>query len=418
MAVEPVRATAFSVSRDFFRVLGTQPFLGRTFAPEESKQGGPPVAVISYGFWQRMLGGKSDLSGTTLRSSDKGFRVIGVMPPGFDFPQDAEVWIPQERSVPEISRSAQNWHVVARVRSDTTIEQARAEVSAIGKQLKQEYGKDMYGVDFALIPQQDYIVGDARGALLMILVAVAFLLAVACANVANLLLAQVTARRRELAVRAALGATRWSLARQFITENLLVALAAGALGVLLSIWGVQLLIGLNQESLPRVNEIGVNARAIAFTLGLSVAVAVVLGLVPLLRFSNRDLESSLRESGRGQTGHAGQRLRSLLVVSQMALTLILLVAAGLLGKSFYRLLQVDPGFRTESAVAMELSLPYVPFTEKQYREFMQAYARFGARHRARDHTPVKRGRTKAKTISGAITRPAGSATRRQCGWSY
>ncbi len=372
---EPARANTFNVSADFFRVLGTQPFLGRTFATEESKPGGAPVAVIGHGFWQRMLGGKSDLSGTTLRISDEGFSVVGVMPPGFDFPQDAEVWIPQERSVPEISRSAHNWHVVARVRSNIKIEQARAEVSAIGKQLKQEYGKDMYAVDFTLIPQQDYIVGDARGVLMMILVAVAFLLAVACANVANLLLAQVTARRRELAVRAALGATRLHLARQFITENLLVALAAGALGVLLSFWGVDLLIRLNQESLPRVDEIGVNARAIAFTLGLSVLVAVVLGLVPLFRFSNRDLEGSLRETGRGQSGYAGQRLRSLLVVSQMSLTLILLVAAGLLGKSFYRLLQVDPGFRTESAVAMELSLPYVSFDEKQYQEFMQAYKR-------------------------------------------
>lgn len=395
---EPARARTFNVSADFFRVLGTQPFLGRTFATEESKAGGAPVAVISYGFWQRMLGGKSDLSATTLKISDEGFTVVGVMPAGFSFPRDAEIWIPQERSVPEISRSAHNWHVVARVRSDIKIEQARAEVSAIGKQLKQEYGKDMYGVDFTLIPQQDYIVGNARSALLMILVAVAFLLAVACANVANLLLAQVTARRKELAVRAALGATRLHLARQFITENLLVALAAGGLGVLLSFWGVDLLIGLNQQSLPRASEIGVNARAIAFTLGLSVLVAVVLGLVPLLRFSNRDLEGSLRESGRGQSGHAGQGLRGLLVVAQMSLTLILLVAAGLLGKSFYRLLQVDPGFRTESAVAMELSLPYVPFTEKQYQEFMQAYARLQEHGIAPETTPELSGEEKRQRL--------------------
>ena len=245
-------------------MLGTQPFLGRTFAAEESKPGGPPVAVISYGFWQRVLGGKSDLTGTTLRISDKSFTVVGVMPPGFDFPQDAEIWIPRELSVPETSRSAHNWHVVARVLPGIKIEQARAEVSAIGKQLKQEYGKDMDAVDFTVIPQQEYMVGDVRGALLMILVAVAFLLAVACANVANLLLAQVTARQREFAVRSALGATRLHLARQFITENLLVALAAGALGVLLSFWGVDLLLGLNQESLPRVSEIGVNRASDCF----------------------------------------------------------------------------------------------------------------------------------------------------------
>ena len=372
---EPARAITSRVSGDFFHVLATQPFLGRTFAREESKPGGVPVAVISYDFWRRVLGGRTDLTGTTLRISDKGFTVVGVMPPGFGFPYNAEVWIPREASLPETSRSAHNWHVVARVLPAIKIEQARAELSAIGKQLKEEYGKDMDAVDFTLTPLQEDMVGNVRGALMMILVAVGFLLVVACANVANLLLAQVTARQREFAVRSALGATRLHLARQFITENLLVALAAGALGVLLSFWGVDLLIGLNKQSLPRASEIGVNVRAIAFTLGLCLVVAVVLGLVPLLRFSTRDLETSLREAGSGARGYAGQRLRSLLVVAQMALTLILLVAAGLVGKSFYRLLQIDPGFRTESAVAMELNLPRISLTEKQYQDFMQAYQR-------------------------------------------
>src|SRR3984893_2396045 len=277
---EPARAITYRVLGDVFRVIGTQPFLGRTFAMEESKSGGTPVAVISYDFWRRVLGEKSDLSGTTLRISDKGFTVVGVMPPGLGFPQNAEVWIPRDTSVPETSRSAHNWHVVARVLPAIKIEQARAEVSTIGKQLKQEHGKDMDAVDFALTPQQEYLVGNVRGALMMIFVAVGFLLVVACANVANLVLAQVTARKREFAVRSALGATRLHLARQFITENLLLTLAAGALGVLVSFWGVELLIALNQQSLPRVNEIGVNLRAIAFTLGLCLLVAVVLGLVP------------------------------------------------------------------------------------------------------------------------------------------
>jgi putative ABC transport system permease protein len=372
---EPVRAITLRVSADFFRVIGTQPFLGRTFAMEESKPGGVPVAVVSYGFWQRLLGAKSDLGGTTLKISDKDFAIVGVMPPSFRLPYSAEVWIPREISLAETSRSAHNWHVVARVLPAIKIEQARAEVSTIGKQLKQEHGKEMDAVDFALIPQQEYVVGNVRSALIMIFVAVGFLLAVACANVANLLLAQVTARQREFAVRSALGATRLHLARQFITENLLMTLAAGALGVLLSFWGVELLIGLNQQSLPRVNEIGVNMRAIAFTLALCLLVAIVLGLVPLVRFSSKDLEGSLRETGHGRAGQAGQRLRSLLVVAQMALTLILLIAAALVGKSFYRLLRIDPGFRTESAVAMELSLPRIGFNEKEYQDFMQAYQR-------------------------------------------
>jgi putative ABC transport system permease protein len=374
-ASEPVRALAFAVSGDFFNVLGVKPVVGRTFAPEESKPGGAPVAVVSYGFWQRLLGGKSELSGTTLRLMDQSVTVVGVMPAGFAFPQDAEVWIPRELFPPETSRSAHNWSVVARIRPTIRIEQAKAEVGAIGKQLKQEYGKDMDAMDFAVVPQQEYMVGNVRGALVMIFVAVGFLLLVACANVANLLLAQVTTRQREFAVRSALGATRLRLARQFITENLLLALTAGALGVLLSFWGVDLLLSLNQQSLPRMSEIGVDARAVAFTLGLSLLIATVLGLVPSLRFSTRDLETSLRETGSGARGYAGQRLRSLLVVAQMALTLILLVGAGLLGKSFYRLLQVDPGFRTESAVAMELSLPNPRMDEKRYLQFMQSYKR-------------------------------------------
>src|SRR6266850_7244599 len=372
---EPVRVLTVAVSGDFFHLLGTKPAVGRTFLPEESKAGGAPVAVVSHGFWQRLLGGKSELAGPTLRLMDQNVTVVGVMPADFAFPQGAEVWIPRELFPQETSRSAHNWSVVARLRPGINTEQAKTEVSAIGNQLKQEYGKDMDAVNFTVVPQQEYLVGNVRGALVMLLVAVGFLLAVACANVANLLLAQVTARQREIAVRSALGATRWRLARQFITENLLLALTAGALGVLLSFWGVDLLLGLNQRSLPRMNEIGVNARAVAFTLGLSLLIAAVLGVVPLLRFSTRDLETSLREAGSGARGYAGRHLRSLLVVAQMALTLILLVGAGLLGKSFYRLLRIDPGFRTESAVAMELSLPNPRMDEQRYQQFMQSYKR-------------------------------------------
>ena len=372
---EPVRAPAFVVSADFFDILAVKPILGRTFSADESKRGGTPVAVVSYGFWQRLLGGKTDLSDVTLHAMDQNLRVVGVMPAGFAFPQTAEIWIPRELFPQQISRSAHNWSVVARLKSNTTVEQAYADVSAIGKQLKQEYGKDVDAIDIAVVPQQEYMVGNIRSALLMIFAAVGFLLLVACANVVNLLLAQVTARQREFSVRSALGATRWRLAQQFITENLLLALTAGGLGVLLSFWGVNVILSLNQRYLPRATEIGVNGRAIAFTLGLSVLIAVVLGVVPLLRFSTRDLETNLREAGTGTPGFAGQHSRNVLVVAQMALTLILLVGAGLLGKSFYRLLQIDPGFHTESAVAMELSLPEPREDEDRYKQFMDSYKR-------------------------------------------
>ena len=383
-ASEPVRAIALNVSADFFNVLGVKPIVGRVFTTEESKPGGPPVAVVSYGFWQRLLGGRSDLSGTSLRLMDQNVTVIGVMPPDFGFPRTGEIWIPRELFPAQISRSAHNWNVVARLRDNVGIEQARAELSPIAKQLKQEHGKDMDAVDFAVIPQQEYMVRNVRSVLLMIFGAVGLLLVVACANVANLLLAQVTTRQREFAVRSALGATRVRLARQFITENLLLVLIAGALGVVISYWGVQLLLSLNEQSLPRMSEIGVNARAIAFTLGLSVFIAVVLGILPLIRFSGRDLETILREAGSGARGYAGQYMRNFLVVGQMALTLILLIGAGLLGKSFYQLLQIDPGFQTESAVAMELSLPEAPADKGRYKKLMESYERLVKRGEAPD----------------------------------
>jgi putative ABC transport system permease protein len=371
-ASEPVRALTLAVSGDFFQVLGVKPLVGRTF---NSQENGAPVAVISHGFWQKLLGGRSDLAGTSLRLMDHSVSVVGVMPAGFSFPQNAEIWVTRELFPAETSRSAHNWSVVARIKSDLGTEQANADVSQIAKQLKQEYGKDMDAVDFAVVPQQEFMVGKVRSALLMIFVAVGLLLVVACANVANLLLAQVTTRQREFAVRSALGATRFRLARQFITENLLLALVAGAIGVLMSFWGVDLLLGLNQQSLPRVSDIGVNARVIVFTFGLSLLIAAVLGLMPLLRFSTRDLETTLREAGTATSGFAGGYLRSLLVVGQVALTLILLVGAGLLAKSFYRLLQIDPGFSAESAVAMELSLPDPRMNEERYKQFMESYQR-------------------------------------------
>src|ERR1043166_3099678 len=374
-ANEPVRALTYLVSADFFRVLGTKALVGRTFLPEEQKPGGAPVAVVSYGFWQRLLGAKSDLTGTTLHVMDQNVTVVGVVPPEFAFPANAEVWIPRELFPAQVSRSAHNWSVVARTRPGVSVEQAKNDVSAIGKQLKQEYGKDVDAVDFTAVPQQEYMVGNVRGALLVIFAAVGFLLVVACANVANLLLAQVTARQKDFAVRSALRTTRLRLARQFVTENVLLVLLAGTVGVLLSFWGVDLLLSLNQQGLPRMREIGVDARVIGFTFGLSLLIGAVLGIVPVLRFSPKSLESSLRETSAASRGYAGQRLRSLLVVAQMALTVVLLAAAGLLGKSFYRLLQIDPGFRTDSAIAMEVSLPERPPNEARYKALMQSYKR-------------------------------------------
>jgi putative ABC transport system permease protein len=353
---EPVRTRVFYVSVDFFSVLRTQPAIGRAFLPEESQPGGRTVAVVSYGFWRRILGGTTNLTNTTLTIEDQSFDIVGVMPAGFSFPKDTDVWIPREIFPSQTSRTAHNWSAIGRIRPSTSLERARADISAIGKQLRAEYGSKTDAADLALIPLQEYMVGKVRSGLLILLGAVGFLLLIGCANVANLMLAQVTARQRELAIRASLGATRFRLARQFVTESLVLAVIAGALGVVISFWGVKLLMGVDQKALPRMDEIGVDVRALLFTIGLSFLVAIILGLVPALRGFSSDLASSLRESGRGQSaGVTGTRLRSVLVVSQVALTLILLIGAGLLGKSFLKLLQIDPGFRVESAVAMDLS---------------------------------------------------------------
>jgi putative ABC transport system permease protein len=353
---EPLRVRVLMATNDFFRVLDIAPLTGRTFLPDDAEGGGKYVAVISHRFWQRAFGGRAEPM--KLRIGELSFDVVGVMPPGFSYPMDFDVWMPREIYPPETERSAHNWNVIARLKGGATLAQARADLSAIARQIKQDHGKDADAVDIAATPLREFLVGDAKNVLLVVLAAVGFLLLVSCANAANLLLAQATVRQKEFAVRAALGATRLKLALQFVTENLLLAVLAGVLGVILAYWGVDLLINLNPGSLPLAGEIGVDARALGFTLGLALLVAIALGLAPILRLSPDDLHENLKDGGRGQAGHAtGNRMRSALVVTQVALTLVLLTGAGLLGKSFYRLLQVDPGFRAESAFVTDLSLP-------------------------------------------------------------
>ena len=354
---EPVRTRTTQVSRDFFRVMRVAPLAGQASLVADEKSG-EALAVVSYGFWQRLLGGRTDLAEQRLRIDDRSYSVAGVMPQGFGFPNGTEVWIARELSPAQTSRTAHNWSVVARVREEVSLDQARSDISAIGKQIKEENGKDVDAVDLALIPLQEAMVGQARSGLLIVLAAVGFLLLVACSNVANLVLAQATARQKEFAVRMSLGASRLRLVRQLIVENLLLALIAAGLGTLIAFCGVDLLLSLNPVSLPRAGEVRVDASALIFTLSLSVIIATGLALVPAMRFSNVDLQTSLKESVRGASAHpTTNRLRSAFVVLQMALTLVLLIGAGLLGKSFLTLLQVDPGFQPESAVVMELSLP-------------------------------------------------------------
>jgi hypothetical protein len=382
-ANEPARAQLAVVSGGFFKTLGVQPQAGRGFLPEESSPGGNAVAVISHGFWQRLLSGKADFSGATLKIDNRNYTVVGVMPPMFDFPNRSEVWIASELFPLYTSRTAHNWNVIARLGDGVTLAQARAEASTFARQLKQQFGKETDAADFALIPQHEFLVRDVKSGLWLIGGAVALLLLIACANVANLLLAQITARQQELSIRQALGASRFRLTRQFVTECVLLTLIGAGLGVVLSFWGVDLLTGLIGDGLPRAETIRVNLRVLGFALGLALLAGLALGLVPAFRSGGKNLQAYLKGT-RETSGAATQAWQGAFAVLQVALTMILLVGAGLLMRSFYKLLQNDLGFRTESAVVMTLSLPDYKADPERGKTLMQLYTRIGKGEKVAD----------------------------------
>jgi len=348
---EPIRTNVCAASPDFFRVLGVSPVIGRVFSSETNE-----VAVVSYGFWNRMLESRTNLEGTVLRFANRSFTVIGVLPPQTAFPAGTDVWYPRGILPPYESRTAHNFRVIARLREGVSFQQAQTEVASIGRALKLEYGSQTDAVSFGLLSFRERFVRDIRSVLFVLCGAVGLLLAIACSNVANLLLVRATARRKEVALRAALGASRGRLARQFIVEALLLTLTGGALGALFASWSVRLIVSLYHGDLPRIGEIDVNTNALLFALSISLLVAVVLGFVPVFHASRRQLQFALQDAGRGSSG-SHTRARNLLVIAQVALTLMLLAGAGLLGRSFQRLLAVDPGFRAENVVAMTTLMP-------------------------------------------------------------
>jgi putative ABC transport system permease protein len=355
---EPERAYSVLVFKDFFTVFAVAPVVGRTFLPEESRFGAPAVAVISYGFWQRRLGGAADLSGRRLSIDGTTVDVVGVMPPSFSYPVDTDLWILREPLVSDetMSRSSHNFVGVARLKDGVTLAQAQAEMKAIGARIAQSYPNDDKGHNPTLIPLLEQMVGGIRTALMVLLGAVGFVLLIACANVANLLLARSLARSKEIAVRAALGASRGRLIRQLLTESLLLAVLGGVAGLMLAYWLVQLLIAIGPATIPRLGEVHIDGRALSFTAALVLLASFLFGLVPALRVSRPDLNEALKEGGLRVSSSAGV-WRQALVVAQVALTLMLLVGASLLGRSFWRLLQVDPGFRPTGALTVQLGLP-------------------------------------------------------------
>jgi putative ABC transport system permease protein len=349
------------VTPEYFAVLGVQPELGRVLSDDDNHPNADAV-VIGHSLWQRRFGGRRDIVGQQLKLGSSTMTVVGVMPEGFQYPfrgYRQDFWEPlDDRPDPaREQRDNRGFNIIARMKPGVTVAQANAELDTISRRLEQQYPDSNTTVLVAGASMHDDVTRDVRPALLILLGAVAFVLLIACANVANLMLARATARHREIAVRTALGASRWRIVRQLLVESLLLALAGGAGGLLLAVWGAAVLVAASPADIPRVEQVGLDARVVVFTLLVSALTGVAFGLVPALQASKTDLTGALKEGGRGTTeGFRRNRARSLLVVAEVALSLVLLIGAGLLIRSFVRLMQTDPGFDPDRVVTLDIPL--------------------------------------------------------------
>jgi putative ABC transport system permease protein len=357
---EPVSATLAFVSRDFFSVMRVEPERGRGLTAGDHRPGAAPVAVVSRGFWRRVLGGRTDLASLRLNAGEYTVTVVGVLPAEFSFPGGSEIWVPREIVERLPSRSAHNWPVVGRLRDGVSLGAARAELATIGQRLQRRYGGEVDCTALAVAPLQDALTGSVERPLLVLLAAVGMLLLIAGINVANLCLAQSTAREAELAVRSALGAPRRRLVRQFLTEAAVLAASAGLLGVALARGGLDALLALAPAGMPRLADVAIDRPVLLFSLGTSVLLALGLGGFAALRATAADPRQALAERGRSGAGSLRvTRVGRVLVAGQLALALVLLVGAGLLGRSLLRVLAVEPGFRTDHVLTLDLTLPGV-----------------------------------------------------------
>ena len=371
---EPVRVNIANVSSDFFKTLGVEPFRGRLFAPDEQRPHGAPAVIVSYDYWQRYLGGAADLSEFRLRMERAVYPIIGAMPAGFDFPPGAVVWISSELEPEQPNRGAHNWRCLGRVRDGVTVAQARANLSAIAHRLRDQYGEKVDLNDAAVVPLADAMVEDVQTALLTLLGAVGLLLLVACTNVAGLLVASASARRKELAVRAALGAGRGRLIQQFLAESFALSFAGGVLGIVIASWAVHVLPAILPTNLPLQQGIAINAPVLLFALAATVVVAVSLGLFAGWRAGGGDLQEALTAASRTYAGSgASQRLRSFLVIGEIATTLVILIGAGLLGRSFLRLIATSPGFSQQNLITLEFSPPSLQWQAEESAIVRQAH---------------------------------------------
>jgi predicted permease len=387
----PERVAGVTTSASFFDLMGTTPILGRTYTEEEDRPGANRVVVISYALWQSRFGGDREVCGRSMQLGGSNYTIIGVMPQGFQFPRatdlpsyfqlpaQTELWTPVGLTDKQLAnRDSHNKAVIARLRPGVTQAQAQMELDAISRRAAEQY-EAAKGFHARLLPLKEQLVGKLRVALLILLGAVGLVLLIACANVANLLLARAAARQKEMAVRTAMGASRARLVRQLLTESVLLAVIGGVLGVLLAVWGVDLLLALSPAGIPRKHEITIDGAALAFTFTVALITGVLFGLAPAFQVSRFNLNETLKEGARGSTG-GRNATRSLLVVGEVALSLVLLIGAGLLIRSFARLTSTDAGFNPQQVAAMNLSVSssHYSFGDNQGRFFKQVLDRVKA----------------------------------------
>ena len=368
-AGEAERITTGQVSADLFSVLRVNALHGRVFTNEEDRPGGTPVVVLSYPLWQRRFGGQTSILNQAITLNGKSYTVIGIMPESYAYPSRVEMWVPVGQLSDQPSWQMRGNHPglygVARLKPGVTFEQADADMNNIAANLEQQYPDSNAGTRVRLRPLLEIFVVDVRRALWVIFGAVGFVLLIACANIANLLLARATARKKEMAVRTAVGASRWRIARQLLTESVLLSLIGGGIGLALARWGVDLILYVSPNAIPRSREIVLDWKVLAFTIGVSFLTGILFGLIPAIQAGEVDVHETLKETGRGTSGR--QWLRSSLVVVEVATTLILLIGAGLMIRSFYMLQKVNPGFAHEHLTSFSISLPEKKYTNEEAR---------------------------------------------------
>jgi putative ABC transport system permease protein len=378
---EPERLTAAGVTGNFFRALGATPEFGRTFQLENEKPGSDQVAVLSYGFWQKHFGGDPGIVNKTITLDGRTCQVLGVMPQDFSFPS-AELWVPINFDIsPGMKqRKAHFLRPIGKLKSGVTLAQAQADTDAIARRLEEQYPDTNTGWNLRLVSLREQLVGNTRPTLFILFGAVGFVLLIACANVANLLLVRAAGRQKEIALRTALGAGRLRIMRQMITESVLLALVGGALGTLLAIWGVDLLVTMSAGSIPPTAHVKIDATVLGFTLLISLLTGVLFGLAPALRTMKLNLSASLKEGGRTPgEGAQRNRTRSVLVILESAIAVVLLIGAGLLIRSLIQLQNITPGFDAHNVLTMRVDLPREKYatTEKTGSFFSQLESRLG-----------------------------------------